>query len=281
MDRAAPPAARRTGDAALPLRPLTLGELLDSAAELVRRRAAALLAAAVVLALLEQAVLVTARLDLGVRLSDGLPGLTGGYWSLLALGAALEALIITWLGGITGRTAAAAVTGHSGPVRRTGRLREGATICLVGVVAALPVGLGAFLGPLWLLAYPLFGLAGVAVSVERRGPLGALRRAAGLAFRGGMRGAAVRILGHWSWLVMRFAFYLGVLAGLEYLPLGTAAEWVLVPVLAAANAMAYASLAALDAALLIESRVRLEGLDLWLGRAARHREPGPEMLVAR
>ncbi|MEV0457133.1 hypothetical protein [Catellatospora methionotrophica] len=280
MERAAPSAARRLPrDEALPLRPLTLGELLDTASELVRRRAVVLLAAAAVLALLEQAVLVPWRLGLDIRLSDGPAGLSGGYWLLLAAGAGLEALIIVWLGPAAGGAAVEAVTGKAPP--RAG-MRAGAATALVGLVAAVPAALGAFLGPVWLLGYPLFGLAAVAVTIERRGPLGALKRATGLAFRGGMRGAAVRVVGYFSWLLIRFAFYLGLLAGLELLPLpDVAAEWLMVGMVVAANALAYASLAALDAALLIESRVRLEGLDLWLTGAARHREPDPEMLAAR
>lgn len=284
MERAAPSAARRLPrDEALPLRPLTLGELLDTASELVRRRAAALLVTAAVLAALEQAVLVPGRLSLDIRLSEGVPDLSGGYWVLLAAGAGLEALIIAWLGGPAGRAAVAAVTGKPVPRSRwQDRRRQGTAIALVGLVAAVPSALGAFLGPVWLLGYPLFGLAAVAVTIERRGPFGALKRGAGLAFRGGMRGAAVRIIGYASWLLIRFAFFLGLLAGLEYLPLSAeAGEWLLVPLIIAANTLAYASLAALDAALLIESRVRQEGLDLWLTGAARHREPGPEMLAAR
>jgi hypothetical protein len=277
-------AARRPPrDEALPLRPLTAGELLDTASELVRRRAAVLLGTAAVLALLEQVVLVPGRLALDIRLSEGVPELSGGHWLLLAAGAGLEASIIAGLGAAAGRTAVAAVTGRPAPrPARQARLREGATVALVALAAAAPAALGALLGPLWLLGYPLFGLAAVAVAVERRGPLGALGRAAGLAFRGGMRAASVRVLGYVSWLLMRFAFYLGLLAGLDYLPVtAETAEWLLVPPIVAGNALAYASLAALDAALLVESRVRLEGLDLWLGRAARHREPGPEMLVTR
>lgn len=284
MDRAAPSAARRLPrDQALPLRPLTLGELLDAAAELVRRRAGVLLAAAAVLALAEQAVLIPGRDAVGVRLSAGLPDLSSGYWQLLALGAGLEALIITWLGLLTGRGVAAAVTGQPMP---RGRLRErlhGAeAVAVGGLIAAAPATLGAFLGPVWLLGYPLFGLVGVVVAVERRGLFAALRRAAGVAFRGGMRVAAVRVLGYASWLLLRYAFYLGALAGLEFLPVGPElAEWLLVPVFVAANMLAYATLAALDAALLIESRIRLEGLDLWLDRASRRRELTPDLLAAR
>ncbi|GAA1637497.1 hypothetical protein [Catellatospora bangladeshensis] len=282
MDRAAPSAARRPRDQALPLRPLTLGELLDAAAELVRRRAGVLPAAAAVLALAEQAVLVPGRDTVGVVLSAGLPELSSGYWQLLALGAGFEALIIVWLGLLTGRGVATALTSQ---VPRKGlreRLRGAEAVAVGGLIAAVPAALGAFLGPLWLLGYPLFGLVGVVVAVERRGAFGALGRAASVAFRGGMRVAAIRVLGYASWLLLRFAFYLGALAGLEFLPVGPElAEWLLVPVFVVANTLAYATLAALDAALLIESRIRLEGLDLWLDRASRRREPTPEMLAVR
>ncbi|MFC7757438.1 hypothetical protein ACFQY4_04730 [Catellatospora bangladeshensis] len=160
MDRAAPSAARRPRDQALPLRPLTLGELLDAAAELVRRRAGVLPAAAAVLALAEQAVLVPGRDTVGVVLSAGLPELSSGYWQLLALGAGFEALIIVWLGLLTGRGVATALTSQ---VPRKGlreRLRGAEAVAVGGLIAAVPAALGAFLGPLWLLGYPCSGWSG-------------------------------------------------------------------------------------------------------------------------
>lgn len=55
----------------------------------------------------------------------------------------------------------------------------------------------------------------------------------------------------------------------------------LIAALTVANAVAYASLAALDAVVLIEARIRTEGLDLWLSRAAAHHPLTADALLVR
>ncbi|MDI1460516.1 hypothetical protein QEZ54_06005 [Catellatospora sp. KI3] len=265
----------------MPLRPLTLGELLDAAMQLVHRNGRTLLTVAAVLAALEQLALYPIRLAADYQPASGLPGLFSGYWPVFALGMGLEAMIITGLGLVTGRAVVADVAGV--PARALGGFRPGtvAKTVLLALVAGLPALLGAFLGPVWLAGYPLFGLAAVVLYVERQGLLRSLGRASAVAFRGGMRVLGVRVLGYLAWALLRFGFYLGVLAGQDFLSLGDADYgWVLIPSFVLANTVAYACLAGLDAALLIESRTRVEGLDIWLNRAALRRPLSADLLAA-
>ena len=255
--------------ASLPRRPLTIGELLDAAAGLVRRRAIWLLTAAAALAALEQAVLHPLRVASGVDLIDGFQSgfweTFGGLWVSTAIGFGFEAFIITMLGPWAGQIAAADLTGT------WARPRFRFAVLLTAPVAGIATAVGAFLGPLWVLGYTLFGLSGAVIGVERRGPFGALGRAVSLAFPAAMRVTGARLLGYLAWLLLRLGFTVGVLSLFEYLPVGQIGVfWVLTIGFVVANAAAYAFLAALDAAALIEVRFRTEGLDIWLARAERH-----------
>jgi hypothetical protein len=258
---------------ALPLRPLTVGELVDAAVLLVRAYPVALLLPAVLLAGAEQLLLWALRDLAEAPLIDSPPSpvdLFGTYWLVLAAGAAAEAMIVLLLGPIAGRAAAANLLANSVSTRQLlgAGLRQTPSLLLIVPIVGLLVGVATLFGPLWLAAYPLFGLAGVLLTLERRGPFSALGRAATLAFRGGMRATAVRILGYFSWLLLRFAFFLGLGYGVELLELDSAvASWVLPIGLVVINAAAYASLAAMDAMTILELRIRVEGLDLWLSRA--------------
>ena len=100
----------------IPLRPLTLAELLDVALELLRRNATGLLGAAAVLAVLEQAALYPLRVAAGVRPAnyfdlDHLYTDLGVFWILLATGLGTEMAIIAVLGGLAGRAAVPALVG--------------------------------------------------------------------------------------------------------------------------------------------------------------------------
>ncbi|MBV1849477.1 hypothetical protein [Catellatospora tritici] len=281
MDRAAPAAHQPPYERAVPLRPLTLGELLDAAMQLVHRNGRTLLMVAAVLAALEQLVLYPIRLGEGYHPASGPPDLFSGYWTVFALGMGLEAMIITALGLVTGRAVVADVA--SVPARQLGRFRPGiiAKTALLALIAGVPALLGAFLGPVWLVGYPLFGLAAVVLYVERQGLFRTLGRASAVAFRGGLRVLGVRVLGYLAWALLRFGFFLGVVAGQDFLSLDNADyDWVLIPSFVLANTVAYACLAALDAALLIESRARVEGLDIWLNRAALRRPLSADLLAA-
>jgi hypothetical protein len=278
------PGARLDHAPALPLRPLTVGELVDAAVLLVRAHPVALLLPAALLAGAEQLLLWGLRVLADAPLIDSPPSpvdLFGTYWLVLAAGAATEAMIITQLGPIAGRAAAANLLGTRVSTRQLlgAGLRQTPALLLIVPIVGVLVAVATLFGPLWLAAYPLFGLAGVLLTLERRGPLSALGRAATLAFRGGMRATAVRLLGYLSWLMLRFAFFLGLGWGAELLELDSAVvSWVLPIGLVVINAAAYASLAATDAMTVLELRIRIEGLDLWLARA-RSRGPIDERVL--
>lgn len=271
--------------AALPRRPLTIGELLDAALQLARGRAALLLLPAAVFAIAEQAVLYPVREALGVDLINGFDngfwGSVGELWLVVAFGFGLEAFIITNLGPWAGRIAAADLTGDPKTAKPPG-IAQMLGASLGGVVAAVCVCLGALVGPVWILGYAFVGVAGAVIGLERRGPFGALSRAASLAFRGGMRVTWARSLGYLAWLLLRLGFLLGVLSLFQYFSVdNVGAFWILTVGLAIANTVAYTYLAALDAAAVVESRFRIEGLDIWLSRAERHGPLTPDSLVSR
>lgn len=264
--------------AALPRRPLTVGELLDAAVQLLRGRPRGLLAIAVVLAVCEQALLFPLRRALGVDLiggfEDGFWEAFAGLWVAMAVGCGLEAMIIVALGPWAGRMAAAEMTG----VWRRPGAREAARVAPAAPAAGLATAIGAFFGPLWILGYALFGVSGAVIGLDRKGGLG---RAAGLAFRGG-RVTLVRVLGYLAWLLLRLGFGIGLLSVFEYLPVGeVGAFWVLTAGFVLANTAAYAFLSTLDAAAVVETRFRTEGLDIWLSRAERHAPLTPEALGSR
>ncbi|WP_213453622.1 hypothetical protein [Rhizomonospora bruguierae] len=267
--------------AVLPLRPLTLGELLDAAVALLRTAAPALLPLALALAAAEQAVLWPLRRFARAEPPLYLPALHFfepflppllRYWPLLVAGFALEAGIIALLGGVAGRAAGEAVLGRTGgnPFRLLRLGGAGPALLPVAVVCAVVTGLAALGGPLWALGYALFGLAAPALVLDRVGPLRALGRGAVLAVRDGARAGWIRIAGYLGWLGVRAALGLAGVTVLEVFNVG-AADW-RYPVAFIAwtlvNTLAYPTLACLDAVLHLETRMRTEGLDIRLARAA-------------
>ncbi|HKT04493.1 MAG TPA: hypothetical protein VJT31_33675, partial [Rugosimonospora sp.] len=126
------------GDAVLPLRPLTLGELLDAGVTLLRRHAGTLLLTGAALAVAEQAALYPIRRvallspEYWAVDQDHL----GAYWLLLAAGLGSEAMIIALLGGLAAPAALAALVGEApGPLYRRARLSRLVPLAvLVGVV---------------------------------------------------------------------------------------------------------------------------------------------------
>ncbi|WP_406037679.1 hypothetical protein OG799_23615 [Micromonospora sp. NBC_00898] len=273
--------------AVLPRRPLTVGELLDSAVLLLRGQARLLIPLAVLLALGEQLLLHPLRV-----LADAQPpeywldaGRWGWFWLLLAVGAATEATIIALLGNPAARGAGAALLGRRvGPreLLRPAGARWGATVAAAPAIG-LAVLVAALLGPAWFVAYGLLGAVVPALVVDRvpasRAPLRALR----LAVRSGGRAAGIRLLGYLGWWLIRLGIGLGVFHGLMLLALVdlTDPAWAL-PVATAAwvgvNAVAYPALACLDAVLHLETRMRTEGLDIRLSRAPAD-PPEPTLLA--
>lgn len=256
--------------ASVPLRPLTVGELLDAAAEVTRGAAPALLPIAAVLAAAEQVLMVGLRIEFfhGSVFPD-VPELVGPAWLAVAVGLGTEVLIIALLGLIAGRAAAAGAVGGS---LRTGDLLSGRSLpggiflailgaVIVFAVSLLPLG--------WLVAYPLMGLATVALVIDRTGAARAWRRGIALSTRSGLRCAAVRLVGYLAFLMARLAFGLASAAGLQelgVLPPGPVSPWVSAAFFFLVNTVAYAALASLDAVLVIEARIRTEGLDIALAR---------------
>jgi hypothetical protein len=125
----------------------------------------------------------------------------------------------------------------------------------------------------WFAVYACLGLAVPAAVIDRLGPWRALGRSTSLVLRSGMRPGMIRILGYFGWLLFRLALGIGGIAAIGFVPgLETVAEHPLLPSVAwlLVNAVAYPTLACLDAVLHLEARMRVEGLDLTLGRALRH-----------
>jgi hypothetical protein len=204
------------------------------------------------------------------------PDLIGQAWLAVAVGLGTEALIIALLGLIAGRAAAAGAVG--GSLRPSdllsGRSLPGGIVLavlgavIVFAVSLLPLG--------WLLAYPLMGMATVALVIDGTGAGRAWRRGIALSTRSGMRCAAVRLVGYLAFLMARLAFGLGSAAGLQelgVLPSGPISPWVSAAFFFVINTVAYAALASLDAVLLIETRIRTEGLDIALTRTPGELEP--------
>lgn len=269
----------------LPLRPMTLGELLDAAMALLRARALPLLAAGLLLGLLEQALLVPLRAAALVTppYYGPKPGHFGQWWSVTAVGFAAELVILTLLGALAAAAAGPALLGRAVRHRQLwSRTRPLSTVVVAVLLGAVGV-VGAFAGVLpWLLLYGLFSLAPAVLVIDRSGnPFSALLRSAQLTARGGMRGFWTLICAYLTWFVIRFALGSGWVWVLTRLSGGEPAwlAWLNPAAWALANAVAYAALACVAAVLLLETRIRTEGLDIAIGRARGRGEDDAAALV--
>jgi hypothetical protein len=240
----------------LPLRPMTLGELLDAAMTLLRTRAPLLLITSAVLAIGEQLLLAPARA--GAYLSAPYYGPAGdhvgAWWAVTALGFGLEAAIITLLAALAG----AALFGLPGrPLAAAG------TAVLVGIICMISAYAG-FLP--WIFAYALFGLAGPALTVDRAA--NAIGRSAALASRSGLRGCRILLAGYLTWFAIRIALGAGwtEVAATVFGARPAWASWLAPVAWALADTVAYAALACVAAVLLRDIRIRTEGLDIAIRR---------------
>jgi hypothetical protein len=290
-DSAGVPGWQASGDqtgvsSVLPLRPLTLGELLDAAVALLRSQAKVLLGVGLLLAALEQALLYPLRVGNAeppflLPYDDRL----GVYWLMLGLGFGTEIAIVTLLGGLTARAAGPALLGEQLPARRLlapGGSRLGA-VALLAVIAGAVGALAALacLVP-WFVLYALVGFAVPAVVIDRVGPMRAIGRSMVLSCRGGLRGGAVRITGYLAWWAVRLALGIGTLALLDIAGTGIddGTRWLVASVAwTIVNAVAYPAMACLDAVLHLETRIRTEGLDIALTRAYATGHPPAALLV--
>ncbi|SCG42862.1 hypothetical protein [Micromonospora halophytica] len=262
--------------AVLPRRPLTVGELLDSAVLLLRGQGRLLIPLGALLAVGEQLLLLPLRHAARVDPPTWWPELDnfGWVWLMLAVGAGTEAVIITLLGNPAARAAGAALLGRRAGVAELLRprgARWGATLLLAPPVGAL-VLLASLAGPVWLLAFGMWGSLAAALVLDRVPAWRALDRAAGLALRGGARAAGIRLLGYLGWWLLRVGLALGAFYGLASFDLLDLREpgmrtLTAMAVFAAVNAVAYPALACLDAVLHLDNRMRTEGLDIRLSRS--------------
>jgi len=269
----------------LPLRPMTLGELLDAAMSLLRARALPLLAVAGVLAVLEQSLLLPLRSAAGATAPYYGParGHFGDWWALASAGFGLEVAVITLLGAVAAAAAGPALLGRALPHRQLFRqVRPIATIT-TAVLAGLLAGAGAFAGfAPWVILYGLFGLTAAVLVIDRSAnPFTALGRSAKLAARGGLRGFWTLIAAYLTWFAVRFALGSGwatiasTIGGDEPRLLA----WITPVAWALANAVAYSALACVGAVLLLETRIRTEGLDIAVRRARSRGEDDAAALV--
>jgi hypothetical protein len=269
----------------LPLRPLTLGELLDAAVALLRSHAWVFLGVGFGLAAVEQAVLyplkvaTTAEPIFPVPYSDRL----GLWWFMIALGLGTETAIVALLGGLTSRAAAPALLGERSSARQL-LATAGSRFAAVVVVAAA-AGAVAFVAAMaglvaWPLVYGFVGLAVPAVVIDRVGPLRAVGRSLVLSGQSAMRAPGIRLIGYLAWGAVRLALGLGSIALIDLVVDDPVTLWVCAAVArAGVNATAYSALACLDAVLHLETRMRTEGLDIALARAAATGRPAAPILA--
>lgn len=253
----------------LPLRPMTLGELLDAAMTLLRARARPMLLTAGVLAVLEQALLMPMRAAAIATPPVYGPAKQhfGAWWVLVATGFAAEGFIICVLGAIAAAAAGPALLGRPLRDREVWKRVRPVPTLLAAVGFGAVCGIAAFVGFAgWVFVYGVFGLVSAVIVIDRSGSFG---RAARLAMRGGMRGAWTRLAAYVTWFAVRMALGAGWVAVLAWLT-GDRPEWLAwtAPAAwAAANTVAYAALACVDGVLLLETRIRTEGLDIAISRA--------------
>lgn len=251
----------------LPLRAMPQGELLDTAVLLFRARALPLLLLAAPLLAIEQMVLWYAGaswLDQFALFSD--------WWRVIAALFGCEAVIVGLLGAYAGAAAVPALLGQKVTHRALFKRMRPLPVLVTMLIPALVAWPGAYFGLLgWIGVYGFLGLAGVALVIDQAGwPFGALGRSAALAARLGWRGFWARLRGFLIWLGIRVALAIGPITFLwkfGLVAVGYFGAWPVLVMWGLAGTVSCAALACLDAVLLIDTRIRTEGLDITLRRA--------------
>jgi hypothetical protein len=289
----------------LPLRPLTVGELLDGAVTLLRVRWRLLVGCGLAAAAIEQAVLFPLRRLADVDAYYYPPDDRWDSWTLLVIvGFATEAAIIAGLGFPAARAAPRALLGSAAPAPEP-PARPALAVAPVAAVAGVLCGLaaapllfwqppdlvGLFLlalfvaMPIWIWAYGSLGLAVPAAVIDRLDPVRAVGRSVVLAHRGFLRTLRVRGLGYLGWFIVRWAWGWGMLVLISAVytsPSPTVDNVLMAAVYVAVNALAYPVLACLDTLLHLEARMRTEGVDIALRRALdRGLDPAPALVMPR
>jgi hypothetical protein len=210
------------------------------------------------------------------------------FWLVLALGMGFEAIVIGLLGAVAARPALDLLVGDlpgAATIRRTSARPIAAAILsiAIGAVAFLTFLLG---GLPWIFWFMLTGLAlptllsdtfrRPGAAAQRIGVVRAFGRGFGLSRRLGMRAGRIRIMGYLIWWIIRVVVaYGGTAALIQAVNLNSHGASAAVGYLlwTAINALAYATIGCLDAAVHLETRMRVEGLDIVLSRALRRRLP--------
>jgi hypothetical protein len=304
------PSLEPTRPGALPLRPLTTGELLDAAVVLVRARAGRLMWLGVAVATAEQLLLYPLRAYCDVDASF-LPAddKLAPFGYLVVLSFFTEMLAIAVLGGVAAAGAPRVLLGSSAPAAAAVLARTGRRGLVPGQGRAVPMVAGAILAaaigstcawsfvvlpvPLqvvgiilamiitavcWAVAYGLLGLVAPAIVIDGYGPFGAVRRSLVLSARGFFRVGWIRILGYLVWLIIRLALSEAVVAAITFVyvsPSSTMDRVLMGVTWLVVNALAYPMLGSLDVALHLESRMRTEGLDIALRASLRRNTARP------
>ncbi|MEV6928852.1 hypothetical protein AB0M46_30785 [Dactylosporangium sp. NPDC051485] len=232
-----------------------------------------------VLAVGEQALLYPLRgwADMNLPWFAPHPSKAGESWLAFCFGMSTEGMILTLLGGLAGAAAGPGLLGVAARPRDLLRqvLRRALPLLVVALVtAALILVTSLVLMLPWPLVFGLLGLASPALVVDRTGPFAAVGRSFRLAGRN-LRGAGIRLGGYFSWALIRIVLGLGGSYALElWLDHGQAAYTLaMIAIWAVVDAVAYASLACIDAVLYLEVRMRVEGLDVAIGRLRRLGRP--------
>jgi hypothetical protein len=266
----------------LPLRPMTLGEVLDAAVTLLRARAVPLLALAGVLAAVEQVVLAPLRESVGASAPWFGPaqGQFGAWWVVFSAGFGFEAFIICVVGALAAAAAGPALLGRQVATRELWRRMRPLSTLAAAVVLGAVCAVAAFCGLVpWVFAAGLLGLVSGVIVIDRAGPN--FVRAVRLAGRDQLRGLWTRMIAYGLWAAVRLVLGAGWVTALDAVT-GSRPDWV--PWLAPvawwfADTIAYAALGCVDAVLLLETRIRTEGLDIAIGRARSRGEDEAGALV--
>lgn len=273
-----------TGSPVLPLRPLTIGELLDAAAALLRSRWRVLLAMSFALALVEQVAMTTLRMS---TITEVRPKYWGDLfndgtmlWVWITLGLTTEIFIITLLSAPATRTAVAAVKGED-PEQLGFWTLDGTRWAQATVFATILAVVGAIAAAAcflpWLVVFAIFGLSVPALIADGLSPGKSFFRSPQLLTRSGFRTAGIRLLSYFSWLLIRMAITCSAVLLIDYVDFSTVLfDYFLVMLgigYLAVNTAGYAMMACVDAVTHIETRVRVEGLDVAVSRMRARGEP--------
>lgn len=267
------------GSPVLPLRPMTIGELLDAAAALLRSRWRVLLGMSFVLAFVEQIFMSTLRIatieEVRPKYWGDITNSPGLLWVWITLGLTTELIIITMLSGPATRTAMAAIRGEDPnrlPIMTLNSTLWGQVIVysvVLGVVGGV-VSVACFFP--WLAVFAIFGLSVPALVADGLSPSKAIWRSPKLLRRSGFRTGYLRLIAYASWLLIRLAITGGAifLAQSNFIDFSTVLFDYFMVILGlaylACNTAGYAMLACVDAVTHIEARVRTEGLDIAIAR---------------